>query len=62
MKDYDALGIFDGVIIPHCKSKDYNPDLREDVYNKLLEDKKYNVYKLTNDESLIVTETGIVKS
>lgn len=61
INDFDALGLFDGVIIPHCEAQEYNPRLREDIYNKLLKEQKYNVYKLTNDESLIVTETDIIK-
>lgn len=59
--NFNALGLFDGVIIPHCEAKEYNPELRQEIYNKLLEEGKYSVYKLTNDESLIVTEDGIVK-
>lgn len=59
--NFDALGLFDGVIIPHCEAKEYTPELREKIYNKLLEEGKYSVYKLTNDESLIVTEDGIVR-
>ena len=61
INNYDALGIVDGVIIPHFNASDYNPNLREMVYNKLLCDKKYNVYKLTNDESLIITDNEIIK-
>lgn len=59
--DFNALGLFDGIIIPHCEAKEYTPELREEIYNKLLKEEKYNVYKLTNDESLIVTENGIVR-
>jgi len=59
--NFDALGLFDGVIIPHCEAKEYTPELREEIYNKLLEEGKYSVYKLTNDESLVVTEDGIIK-
>lgn len=59
--DFNALGLFDGVIIPHCDAKEYTPELREEIYNKLLKEKRYSVFKLTNDESLIVTENGIIK-
>ena len=59
--NFNALGLFDGVIIPHYEAKEYTPELREEIYNKLLEESKYSVYKLTNDESLIVTEDGIVR-
>ena len=31
------------------------------MYSELLKEGKYNVYKLTNDESLIVTEEKIIK-
>lgn len=59
--NFDALGLFDGIIIPHCEAKEYTPKLRKDIYNKLLKEQKYNIYKLTNEESLIVTEDGIIK-
>lgn len=59
--NFNALGLLDGIILPHCESQEYNPELREEIYNKLLKEQKYNVYKLTNDESLIVTENYIVK-
>ena len=59
--DFNALGLFDGVIVPHCEANEYTPELREKIYSELLKEKKYNVYKLTNDESLIVTEEKIIK-
>ena len=59
--NFNALGLFDGVIIPYYEAKEYTPELREEIYNKLLEEAKYSVYKLTNDESLIVTEDGIAR-
>lgn len=59
--DFNALGLFDGVIVPHCEANEYTPELREKIYSELLKEGKYNVYKLTNDESLIVTEEKIIK-
>ena len=34
--DYNALGLFDGIIIPHYNEEDYNPKLRKQVYEKLI--------------------------
>ena len=59
--DFNALGLFDGVIVPHCEANEYAPELREKIYIELLKEGKYNAYKLTNDESLIVTEEKIIK-
>ena len=56
IKDYDALGMFDGIIIPHYNEEDYNPELRKQVYNKLVSENKYKVYALTNDDSLVIIE------
>ena len=49
--DFNALGLFDGVIVPHCEANEYTLELREKIYRELLKEKKYNVYKLTNDEA-----------
>lgn len=57
--DFDALGLFDGIIIPHCECLEYRPELREELYAKLISENKYNVYKLTNDESLLVNDGNI---
>ena len=57
--DFDALGLFDGIIIPHCGCLEYRPELREELYNKLISENKYNVYKLTNDESLLVNDGNV---
>ena len=59
--DFDALGLFDGIIIPHCGCLEYHPELREELYAKLISENKYNVYKLTNDESLLVNDGNIKK-
>ena len=45
----------------HSEANKYTPELREKIYSELLKEKKYNIYKLTNDESLIVTEEKIIK-
>lgn len=57
--DFDALGLFDGIIIPHCGCLEYRPELREELYAKLISENKYNVYKLTNDESLLVNDGNV---
>ena len=61
LKDYDALGLLDGVIVPHCGAEEYEPDKRDLVYKKLITQAKFTVYRLTNDESLIVTDKSITK-
>ena len=61
IKDYDALGMFDGIIIPHYNEEDYNPELRKQVYNKLVSENKYKVYALTNDDSLVIIEDKIIE-
>ena len=45
--------------MPHYAEDDYNPKLREEVYNRLINENKYKVYKLTNDESLIVIDGDV---
>lgn len=57
--DMNGLDIFDGIIIPHCEAEEYNLKLREDLYKKLVKDDNYKVYKLTNDETLLVTDSNI---
>lgn len=61
LSNFDALGLFDGIIIPHCEAEEFNPEKREKLYKKLIEDNKYKVYKLTNDESIIITDNEIIK-
>ena len=61
LDNFDALGLFDGIIIPHYDAKEYNPVEREKLYNELIKQNKYNVYKLTNDESIIVNDNEIIK-
>ena len=59
LDNFDALGLFDGIIIPHCEAEEFNPLKREELYNELVKQNKYNVYKLTNDESLVITDDKI---
>ena len=42
--DFNALGLFDGVIVPHCEANEYAPELREKIYIELLKEGKYNAY------------------
>ena len=62
LDNFDALGLFDGIIIPHYGAKEYNPIEREKIYNELIKQNKYNVYKLTNDESIIVKDSEIINT
>ena len=39
--DFNALGLFDGVIVPHCEANEYTPELREKIYSELLKDIEY---------------------
>lgn len=59
--DYNALGLFDGIIIPHYNEEDYNPELRKQVYEKLLNDNKCKVYALTNSDSLVIIDDIIIE-
>ena len=59
LKDFDALGLFDGIIIPHFNELEYKPFKRKKLYNELIKQGKYKVYKLTNDESIVVSNDGI---
>ena len=59
--DFNGLGLLDGIIIPHYNEEEYNPSLRKEIYDKLLEEGKYKVYTLTNSESLIVIDNNVIK-
>lgn len=54
LDDYNGLGLFDGIIIPHFNEVDYEPEKRMKLYNKLITENRYKVYTLTNSESIIV--------
>ena len=53
LEDLEGLNLFDGIIIPHYDRE------REKIYNKLIKEKKYKVYPLTNDGTLIVEDNKI---
>lgn len=53
--NFNGLGLFDGIIVCHYD------DSRSDVYQKLVNEKNYNVYKLTNDESLVVIDHQVIQ-
>lgn len=59
LEDFDALGLFDGIIIPHYKAREFNPNVREKLYNELVKQNKYKVYKLKNDESIVIIDGKI---
>lgn len=42
-------------------SKKYNIELREKVYNDAIRAEKYKVYKLTDDDSIVVTDDCVSK-
>lgn len=52
--DFRGLALFDGILICHYT------DERKDDFTTLQRNKKYNVYALTNDESLIIDD-GVKK-
>ena len=58
MTTFDALGLVDFLLIPHFDDKYFNSFERKEVYKKLLKENE-KVYKLNNDESLVVTENKI---
>lgn len=58
--DYDGLGLFNGIVITHFDQEGYNPSLRRKVYNSI-KDSFYEVYTLTEDESLVITDDKIIK-
>ena len=59
--NFDCLGLFDGIIIPHYDQTGYEPEIRNYVYKKVKKEGIYNVYTLTEDESLVVTDNEIIK-
>ena len=52
MTDYNGLGLFDGIIFCHYT------EARRHNYEKALNG-KYKVYKLTNDDSIVVNDNDI---
>ena len=59
--DFNALGLLDGIIIPHYNEEDFNPELRKRVRDKLLSENKYKVYVLTNSDSLVIIDDKIIE-
>ena len=53
--DFDGLGLIDGILVCHYD------DSRVETFNKLVSDKKYNVYSLTNQEILVYDGVEIKK-
>ncbi len=50
MTDFNGLGLFDGILICH-----YTVD-RRSIYDKLVTDRKFKVYALTDVESIVVED------
>lgn len=59
LTNFDCLGLFDGIVIPHYDQEGYNPILRRKVYEKVKKEAKYNVYTLTEDDVLVVEDNTI---
>lgn len=55
LNNYDGLNLFNGILLCH-----YNEE-REEDYNQLLKENKYNIYTLTNNEYLICNDKDIKK-
>ena len=53
LTNYSGLGFLDGIIIPHYD------DSRKEIFNHLIDQKKYNVYALTNDDSIVITDDKV---
>lgn len=53
LKDYNGLGIFDGIVFCHYSEE------RESYYKRALEKANYDVYKISNEELIIVGENEI---
>ncbi len=56
LTDFNTLGLVDGIFIVHYGAENFNPQKREKLYQRLISENKYKVYKLTNDDSLVITE------
>ena len=53
--DFEGLGLIDGILVCHYD------DNRKETYNRLIEEKEYNVYSLTNQEILVYDGVEIKK-
>lgn len=58
LDNFDALGLFDGILIPHYNKED---NIRKNLYNELIKENKYKVYKLTDDESIVIKDNLVTK-
>lgn len=54
LEEFDGLGIFDGIVFCHYS------DERKKYYEEAILDGKYNVYKITNDEMIVIDEEKFV--
>ena len=54
LTDFSGLGLIDGVFLVHFNEPEFNPEKRREVYEKLLQESKYKVYTLTNEDTLVV--------
>ena len=50
MTDFSGLGLFDGILICH-----FTPE-RQARYEQLLKERRYKVYPLTDEDSIVITE------
>ena len=50
MTDFSALGLFDGILLCH-----YTPD-RQMHFDQLIQEGRYNVYALTDDDSIVIQD------
>ena len=56
LTDFRGLGLVDGIFIVHYDAEEYGPELRREVYQRLINENKYKVYKLTNEDTLVVED------
>ena len=56
LTDFSGLGLVDGIFIVHYDAEEYGPELRREVYQRLVNENKYKVYKLTNEDTLVVED------
>lgn len=52
--DFNALGLFNGILFCH-----YTND-RKKYYDKAIKDNKYNVFTLTNEQSIVVDNDKVI--
>ena len=54
LTDFSGLGLVDGIFLVHFDEPEFNPEKRREVYEKLLQENKYKIYTLTNEDTLVV--------